>query len=272
MKTRLSLFLTLALPLASGAPRAHAGPIDSQEAALLLNLTAPDNDFYFLTLFAGYVPRQTVHYQATVTTTGWSATLSGTYAGQALAVAYSGDTTAFPGGTITWTSSGTYGAQSWSGSGSSFFSSINPPTLQFSIDSTLTVGGNNGVVHIVNQATASGSDFHDAGTTGTFLLNNNPLPGGKDTYWTGEKDGKSVSYNDHEVNGVIVTWSGPYPVTPPPKGEPFDLSGPMGTSCPEPSPLLLWGSGALGLLGGAWLRGRTQREVRNVAGATATRR
>ena len=71
-----------------------------------------------LSLFSGPKPGQTLNYNASLTTTSWSGTLMGTYLGTGLSLTYLGDLSNYPSGPVTWTSSGSYGNQSWSGSGS----------------------------------------------------------------------------------------------------------------------------------------------------------
>ncbi len=71
--------------------------------------TATDTDFGFLTLIAGFQPGQSVAFSSTPTTSGWIASLSGTYLGYPLSVSYIGDLSGFPSGALTWTDTGTYG-------------------------------------------------------------------------------------------------------------------------------------------------------------------
>lgn len=54
-------------------------------------------------------------YFSEMTDTGWTGTLSGTYAGEPLEIVYTGDTADFS--SMSWTGSGTWGAQTWSSSG-----------------------------------------------------------------------------------------------------------------------------------------------------------
>jgi hypothetical protein len=181
MTIRLSCFLPLALLLTPAA--APAGPISAQEAALVLQETVPDNDFFFVTQFAGLMPGQTVRYVATLpVNNSWTATLSGTYAGQTLLVNYTGDTSGFPGGATTWTSSGTFGRQSWTASGTSQFTNTNPATLQYTLVSTLTVGASTGDVNVINQATTAGTNIQDVSTVGTYKVNGVVQPNVRNTY------------------------------------------------------------------------------------------
>jgi hypothetical protein len=123
---------------------AKATPLDSIEAGLALNNTIQDGDLGLLAVLVGAFPGQELDYGATITATGFTGFLSGLYAGQSLNVSYTGNSSAFPGGAVTWTSTGTYGASSWLGSGSATFSFPTATTFTETFTSSTAIGSNTG--------------------------------------------------------------------------------------------------------------------------------
>jgi hypothetical protein len=257
--------LAVVLAAFASAPQVRAGDINGPAmAGLVLNNTIPDCELYVLSLFAG-TSTDVLNTKATDTTTGFTETLSGTYAGQALSVTYTGDTTMFPGGAVTWTSTGTYGAQAWNGSGSATFVFPTANTAEVIYSSTVTIGANT----VVNNSTIYGSDngtwFSYYGVTGTISINGmNPIPAPQPTQGTilspivGD-----LGYDDYEVNGRVTITSlyeicdeedelG-YPYSP-------TLIKSAGTVSfvPEPSSLVLTSIGILGAFAG-YASGRVRK-------------
>jgi hypothetical protein len=77
-------------------------------------------------------------FSGTFSSSGWSATLTGDYAGQPVALSFSGT---FDGSTHagSFTSSGTYGDGTWTGSGSWSYVQVDPMNLDMSWDSEATI-------------------------------------------------------------------------------------------------------------------------------------
>lgn len=137
---RLSILL-LGLAFAGTGSMAWASPFGSGEAGVLLDNTFTDLDLGLLTQFFGYDTTSILNYGATITSTGFAAHLSGTYAGQSLNVTYTSiDLATFPGSPVTWTSTGSYGALSWSGSGSAQFAFPTSSTFTETYSSSLSLG------------------------------------------------------------------------------------------------------------------------------------
>ncbi len=158
---------------------ANAAPFDALGAGLTLENTIPDLDFYQLTQFVGLVPGSHLAYGATIIATGFTAFMSGTYAGQSLSVSYTANSSAFPGGPVTWTSTGSYGASTWTGSGSAAFTFPTSTTFTETYVSSLVLGANTGSASLLIDGLDSPViTYTDA--TGAIVVNGDP----KDTYPT----------------------------------------------------------------------------------------
>ena len=251
----------LAVVLVTGAstPGARAGDINGPAmAGLVLNNTIPDGDFYALTLLAGSSPMDVLNTNSTDTSTGFTQTLAGTYAGQALNVTYTGNSTAFPAGAITWTSTGSYGAQAWTSSGDATFTFPTSSTFQIAYSSSLTLGPNTVLENSTISGADNGTSLDYTGTTGTLTVNNIPIPTGQFTQVTFLDLGVgSIILDDYEVNGelIICSISEVTNVSPDPPSPP-GIIGSTGRiqESPEPSSLFLAGVGFLSLIVGCAAR------------------
>jgi hypothetical protein len=107
-----------------------------------------DTDVLALEVLYAFETGQSVTYDATLSSTGWTSTqqggptLFGTYSGQPLSVTYVGNTAAYPAGAITWTSTGTYGTDAWSGTGSATVTSLSSTTFTIQFVYSMTAGNN----------------------------------------------------------------------------------------------------------------------------------
>jgi hypothetical protein len=168
-------------------PSGSRADFNATVAGLVLNHTIPDIDLYGLGELVGFSPGD-YSCPGSDTTMGFSQTLGGLYAGQVLNVAYTGNSTAFPGGAITWTSSGLWGAVPWSSSGSASFTFPTSTTFQIGYNSSLDIGPN----AIVTDITISGADDATAidylSTTGTQTINGSGGPVPYDCGFSGSKD------------------------------------------------------------------------------------
>lgn len=81
-----------------------------------LNGVIPDGDVDLLIQMTEALDPTPLDYSFQANFPGWLASLAGTYDGRPLNVTYSGSTAAWP--IVTWTTKGTYGADTWSGDGS----------------------------------------------------------------------------------------------------------------------------------------------------------
>lgn len=140
---RSSVVLCLILTALSGSHSAKADSLGAESAGLLLENTFPDLDVEMLTDFAGF-SSGSLTYGANITSTSFTAYLSGTYAGEPLHVTYAGNLASFPGGAITWTSTGDYGAEAWSGSGSAVFTFPDASSFDEMYSSSMTLGSHSG--------------------------------------------------------------------------------------------------------------------------------
>jgi hypothetical protein len=123
----------------------EAATLTSQDAAVIAQSTFMDSDLFLLGDFVGFQAGQSFTYDGSGSATGWTATLTGAYVGTPLSVTYSGDSSAFPGGAITWSSVGSFGAKGWSSSGSALVTSTDT-TFQVRFADTLTVGAQGGAI------------------------------------------------------------------------------------------------------------------------------
>ncbi len=122
------------------APVVHAGLLSPSQASTLIQSTASDTDALLLSLFYGVEAGQTLNYSSSLTATSWSGTLSGTYTGMGLSLSYLGDLSNDPSGPVTWTSSGSYGNQVWSGNGSATIGDTSSTTFLVGLSYAMTVG------------------------------------------------------------------------------------------------------------------------------------
>src|SRR5262249_29246800 len=140
----------------STTPTTRAGLLDSYDASTLVQSTATDADAMLLGQIYGFQGDQTFTYSSTADATMWSGSLTGTYLGTSLNLSYAGDLTNYAStGAVTWTSSGTYGGQGWSGSGSATISDATSTTFQVSLLYSLTAGGNSASIDYVIPGTVA---------------------------------------------------------------------------------------------------------------------
>jgi hypothetical protein len=249
--------LAAVLAATGGRPEARAGDINGPAiAGLLLSNTSPELDFYALTLLAGSSMTDVLNTSSTDTTTGFTATLAGTYLGQALSATYTGNSTAFPGGAITWTSTGSYGVQAWTSRGNATFTFPSASTFQVAYSSSLAIGSNTVLTNLTISGADDGTSLFYTDSTGTMTVNTVPIPPpGPSVHVPVAPKAGTPDEHDETVNGQMVVWgtteiqqASPSPPAPP------DLIVDIGNlqegGCPEPSSLVLAGFGVLGLLVG----------------------
>ena len=124
VRTLLCGFAALAAIGGIAANRAEAIiaiGFNATEAEFALTNTIPDNDLYAITQYKGVSLADVLNTTSTDTPTGFAETLTGSYLGKAVSITYTGDATAYPGGAITWNTTGTFGTNAVSGSGSAQF-------------------------------------------------------------------------------------------------------------------------------------------------------
>jgi hypothetical protein len=171
----VACLIVLVAPSATSVARADL--LSAFEASALIQSTASDTDVRLLSQFALFRPGRALDYSSTSTTTAWTGTLSGSPLGAALNVAYSGDLSNYPSGAITWTSTGTFGGASWSGSGAATITDTSSTTFQVSFASSLAIGSNTASINYVIPGTvlADGTNMfgdpsHGEVGTGTVTL------------------------------------------------------------------------------------------------------
>ena len=154
-----------------------AASLDNLLAALLSQNPTTDYDVHSLLDFSGEVPLSTpLNYNSNTTAGGWTSTLTGNYLGQPLSVTYLGNLAGYPGAPVTWTSTGTFGADSWTGSGSLAFSG-NAANFQIDVASNLQVGSNTVVDSAILSGTSSPTNVELTTLSSTEILNGTTLPG-----------------------------------------------------------------------------------------------
>jgi hypothetical protein len=237
----LSIFLVILL---SAATTAYAGPVDPIEAGLAAELSVPDLEFFLLTQFVGLSP-DTLTLSETVSSTGVSYVESGIYLGQPVNVTLSGITSSFP--VITYTTSGTYGSSPWSGGGTiTFMATSTGFTMDFS-GTSLMIGTHSGLYDIQVTAADDGTNITFVNTTGTVFADGKP----KDAKPTADYPDKpkvgDLATDDVEVNGTTYIVSQQKIVEIDPDGT-LRLQSKI-KPAPEPSTLIMFGSGILALSG-----------------------
>src|ERR1700685_1846986 len=111
--------LLIVLAIAAVPPKAKAAAILSlTDASAIVQSTVTDTDTVFLSGLFGFQSGQTINFSSSSNSAAWSGSLSGTYLGTGLSVSYLGNLSGYPSGALTWTGTGTYGANAWTGSGS----------------------------------------------------------------------------------------------------------------------------------------------------------
>jgi len=230
----------------------------------MIQSTATDTDFLFLTDFAGYQAGQTVAYRSSTSSAGWTGMLSGSYLGMPLSVGYSGDLTAYPPGPVTWTDSGTYGAWVWTGSGSATITDTGPASFQLAISDSLMVGSNMAAL----AYTIPGTVLAD----GTILFGS---AGGDEVgSGTGTINGLALANTCYSYRDAAMTMRSDIVIRPDDK--PCDdyhtadnqyvrdntiLVGTISTVVPEPPPIFLLGAGLAGVLFARQIRQRHGRHA-----------
>lgn len=165
MRRPLARAVTCLILLVAARP-ARADLLTTFEASALIQSTASDVDVEFLGLLAQHGDVPVVSYASTSTTTAWSASLSGIYAGAGLSVSYSGDLSNYPAGAVTWSSAGTYGPAAWSGVGSATIADTSATTFQMTLSSSLTLGGGTASLAYVIPGTVLGDGTYMIGGPG----------------------------------------------------------------------------------------------------------
>jgi hypothetical protein len=160
----LSSGLTIALmPFLS----LKASSLTAEQAAIILNATIPDQDLVSLARLSGYETTiNPLEYSGEINSSGWSSTYSGIYFGKNLNVTYSGDLSSFPSGNIIWSSTGTYGTDSWSSNGNARITEgIN--TFQVNYNSSLNLGTDVILKELLIDGTQTSSLIQYTSTSGT---------------------------------------------------------------------------------------------------------
>jgi hypothetical protein len=164
----------------------------ANDSALVTQGTNIDMDFFMLTQFYGE-KNETLNYNSTSTPNGWSGKLTGTYKGKQVNVNYLGDTSQFPLGPVTWTSSGFYGSDAWTGSGSALITGTGG-NFQVDFQSSLNVGSHTGSSKFLINGTENASEIKYVDSAGMILIDgvSLPIPGGtislgkKGNTWTND--------------------------------------------------------------------------------------
>lgn len=251
-----SIPITLALVGIGVLPlTAKAEILSVLDASSIVQSTLTDNDVGLLSGLFGFQPGASLNYASSSTTSDWTGTLSGSYLGTALSVGYTGDLSGFPSGPVTWLDSGSYGTDTWTGSGSASFVDTSATTFQMTFSDSVDVDALTASANAVIPGTVLPDGTIMFGT----LSQPEAGPG------TAVIDGKDydIYFSYRIVNGkkIYSDWikvkKGTLPPPPPPEfmNQYVEKHPPIGpmllngtiTAVPEPStwPLLLVGLGAV---------------------------
>jgi hypothetical protein len=183
----------------------RAGSITPIEASAMIQGTATDLDIDMLTEFAGLQPA-ILHSDSIIdlSASTWTETLGSVYGVTPLSVNYSGDFSAFPGGAITWTSAGTFGADAWTGSGSATITEDSATAFHVDISTTLSVGANSGTNSLTIFGSISPTELaYTDNTTGTTTVNGIQKRPRRPSLIHFRGDPISIWYTDNRATGVI---------------------------------------------------------------------
>lgn len=178
LRLALALLFIVPLVLANGA---RAATSDPRVGGLILANTIPDDVLFSLAKFVGGYPGQALDYSAVMATNGFTETMSGSYGGRDLALAYTASLVAVSSTmqSFLWTGGGSYGGEGWSASGSATLSWLSATTFEIAYFHALSVGANTAQADTVISGSMTSDLISYTGTTGVFKINDVPieLPG-----------------------------------------------------------------------------------------------
>ncbi len=227
----------------------QAAPLTSVDAAVIAQSTFMDSDLVLLGDFVGFQPGQSFTYDGSGNAPGWTATVTGSYLGAPLAVTYSGSSAGFPGRPITWSSTGSFGAQAWSSSGSTLITST-ATSFQVQFADMLTIGAQqSAIAATINGIIDPDSTQRYTTTAGTLITPtfSGTLPDNTYSYRRGRRLDSIQEIETNFLFGGRGVWDDVsvlrFVENPP--GE-YLLRNVI-VSTPEPSTVLLFGSALMGL-------------------------
>ena len=253
MKNFLSRALVFVAILATlGATNvARAAVLNFFDALALIQSTATDTDAYFFTLFTNN--EGTLNYTSVSTATTWTGALSGA----GLAINYlSTDLSNLPLGPVTWASTGSFGALTWTGSGSASITDTSATTFNEMFSDSVMLGSNTASINVTIPGTL---------VAGNTVMFGDPMNPEVDAAGSGFVNGvalakKIYSYSKDKDGNLTQSDIQFVPDDDPPKkfkdnlydanGNmlPFTLVGSI-SAVPEPSAGQLLALGTLALLG-----------------------
>jgi hypothetical protein len=176
------------------------------DAAVIAQSTFMDSDLFLLGDFVGFRAGQAFTYDGSGSATGWTATVTGAYLSTPLSATYSGNSAAFPGGPVTWSSVGSFGAQAWSSSGSAMVTSTDN-SFQVQFADMLTVGAQRGTIAAtINGVIDPDSTQRYTSTSGTLTTPtfSGALPGNTYSFRRGPRI-DDTSFQQIETNDLFLS-------------------------------------------------------------------
>jgi hypothetical protein len=247
---------------------ANAQQLTAQDLSAMVQSTASDTDAYFLYLFSGQPqgPSQTLAFNSTGSPTSWSGSFSGPYFGQDLSMSYTGATTGFPPGTVSWNATGTFGAGAVSGTGSAAISYPTATTFDLAVTDSLTYGANTYAVSETIPGTLVGGTTIMFGSPGDEEVGIGTLSLDGTTVSESQPNSYTSPYDDghrlSDIHGIHIPFTGTndYKVTDQPDSN-FLITGSF-TTAPVPESPTLFVDAMVLLPAGVYSARRVARRVR----------
>jgi hypothetical protein len=247
------------MPVAASA----SSTFNPTDGGLILANTTPDIDTFLVSQFVGFFPTsQPLSYQATnINSAGFNNSLTGNYGGTNLAVNYTGTVVQANPFIVEWSGTGAYGSSPIiTGGFASFQYMGGPGVFEENYGESFTVGANTASLSLLINGVNTNGVYTLLSSSGTFGINGVEFPlvnnfgltldgvsadkiyPGSTSFWHYVQYNGSVGTNEDYAN--YGTWTvGPNQTVP------IEQARVSAYVAPEPSSMMLFSSGILGIAG-----------------------